>query len=361
MIQSLLSPVINEKDFEFAVQSFNVTEGVNIYNYFPTREVNGLMWKSASNAEEQKRAARIIARNASLPLGENPTIETLRGDIPKIGVKYFMLDDELTEFQTALRKATDTAAAQLVRETFDNHATRVINMINNRVTWMALQGMSRGKIELTKDNNGSVVAEGDVDYQMQKRGRFGEAWTNAATAHPISIDFVKAIQDGETKGRRYRFAWMSLNTFAQFAATEEVIKLSASFATNLLGAAYIPSLEQVNTALRGRADLKGLQINIIDELIDVDGEGKNPFIDGVVLFTESETLGTSFWCEPADMMANSAAAMRSLNSFICIKEWAQEDPLMEITAGVANIIPAFTASQRALLLDTKNETWNEGI
>lgn len=362
MIKSLMSNIVTEKDFNYLVSSYDVTEGVDVFKYFPLKQQIGSQWKSATNSKEDKKAAPVVARNASIPLGEEPTTETLRGDIPKIAIKYEMKDDEITEFQTALAMAgSDAAARQLVNETLDDHAMRVIKMVNNRITWMALQSMSRGKVEFTRANNanGNIVSENDMDYGMQKHGRFGAAWTSKSTATPITGDFVNAVKDGRAKGRSYKKVWMSADTFATMAATEEVIKLSASFATNFLGAAYIPSVEQVNTALKGRADLYGLQINIIDELLNVDGENKNPFIPNVVLFTEGDNLGQSHWFTPADMSVQSAA-MKSLNRFICVKKWAEEDPLMELTAGIANIIPAFEASQKSMLLDVINETWNEG-
>ena len=362
MIKSLMANTVTEKDFSYLISSYDVTAGVNVFNYFPLKKQIGSQWKSGTNSQEDKKAAPVISRNASIPLGEEPTTEVLRGDIPKIAVKYEMKDDEITEFQAALALAGgDAAARQLVNETLDDHAQRVIRLINNRVTWIALQSMSRGKVELTRANNanGNIVSEQDMDYDMQKHGRYGDAWTSKTTATPISGDFVNAVKDGKGKGRIYKRVWMSADTFATMAATDEVIKLSASFATNLLGAAYIPSVEQVNTALRGRADLNGLQINIIDEILNVDGENKNPFINNVCLFTEGESLGQSHWFTPADMSVQSAA-MKAMNSFICVKKWAEEDPLMELTAGIANIIPAFEASQRAMLLDVVNSSWNEG-
>ncbi|MBQ3690143.1 MAG: major capsid protein [Bacteroidales bacterium] len=358
----MMANVVNEKDFNYLISDYNVTEGVNVFSWFPLKQNTSLLWKSATNSKQGNQAAPVISRNASLPLGENPTVETLRGDIPKIGVKYFMLDDELSEFQTALRQADDATAQQLVRETLDNHSRRVIDMVNNRVKWMALQSMSRGKVEFTRENNGSVVAENDLDYLMQKNGRLDTyAWTDKANATPITGTIAKGIKQGKALGRKYKYVWMSDNTFSMLAATEEAIKLSASFATNFLGAAYIPGVDAVNNALRQRTDLNNIQIKIVDDLININGEDINPFIDGVVLFTETENLGTSFWMTPADMGVTGSPAMKALNSFICVKQWAEEDPLVEITAGVANIIPAFEASQRAMLVDVLNENWNEGV
>lgn len=361
MIKSQFSSIINEKDFSFLVSNYDVTEGIDVFKYFPLKQQNGLQWKSGTNGREDNTAAGVISRNSSLPQGETPTTSILRGDIPKIGVKLPMKDDEITEYQTALAMAgSDAAAAQIARETLDDHASKVIKMVNNRVIWIALQSMSRGKVVFTQANNGSIVSDQDMDYNVQKHGRWGAAWTSAASAKPITQDIASAIKDGKAKGRKYTRIWMSANTFSNFAATEEVIKMSASFATNFLGAAYTPSVDAVNNMLRGRTDLNNVQINIIDELMNVDGENKNPFIDNVVLFSEGDTLGQSFWTVPADMAVTSSTSMKALNRYICVKQWAEEDPLIEYTGGIANIIPAFEASQKALLVDTINDSWNEG-
>ena len=361
MIKSQFAQVVGEKDFEFLVSSYDPTEGVKVFDYFPTKKINSLQWKSGTNGREDNQAAPVIARNTSLPFGEMPTTTIIRGDLPKIGVKYDMKDDELTEFQNAMALAgSDAAAAQIARETLDSHIDKVIKWVNNRVTWIALQSMSRGKVVFTQANNGTIVSDQDMDYNVRKHGRWGAAWTSPSTAKPITTDLVNAVKDGRSQGLKYQRVWMSAKTFADFAATEEVIKMSASLATNLLGAAYLPDVDTVNGVLKKRTDLNGLQINIIDELMNVDGENKNPFIDNVILFTEGDTLGQSFWCTPADMGVKSSTSLKSLNNYICVKQWATEDPLVEYTGGIANILPAFEASQKALLVDTINDSWNEG-
>ena len=355
---TLISKLAVEKDWKFLVSNYDVSEGTSIFRYMPLdTNDRGRNWKMATNSKTKKDIAPIIAPGTTLPESEKGTTEWMRGELPKIGKKFSMDDDELMEFQEAINHAAnESQAVELIMETMDNFIDKAIKSVQTRLDWMGYQSMSRGIIRLTAENNSGIVADEDVDYQMDQRGRYGTAWTNKADAKPITCDFRKAVREGRTVGRRYRYAWMSANTFALFASTDEVIKLSASFATNFLGAAYTPDINAVNTALRGRADLYGLQINVVDEDID----GKNPFIDGVVLFTETEELGETHWTTPPDMKAESAGVWRTMNSFICLKKWASEDPLVDYTAGVAYAFPAFAASQRAMLLDVLNEQWHEG-
>lgn len=357
-LNTLISDLVSEKDWEYQVSDYDVVGTTSIFSYMPLDPNDkGKFFKIATNSKPKNNNAPVIAPGTTLPEGEKDTTEWMVGTLPKIGKKFSMDDDELMEYQEALRRATsESAAVELIMSTMDRFIQKSIESVQTRVNWMGYQGMSRGLIRLTAANNGGIIANEDVDYQMDRRGRYGVAWTNKTEANPITKDFKKAVKEGRLAGRRYKFAWMSANTFALFASIDEVIKLSASFATNFLGAAYTPDLNAVNTALKGRAELYGLQIKVVDELID----DENPFIDGVVLFTESETLGTTHWTTPPDMKAENAAANRVMNSFICIKKWAAEDPLVDYTAGVAYAFPAFAASQRSMLLDVLNEHWNEG-
>lgn len=157
---------------------------------------------------------------------------------------------------------------------------------------------------------------------------------------------------------------MSLDTFATFTECEEVQKICASFAANALGIQQTPSVEQVNTALRGLSYLRGLQIVVIDQDITIElGDGSrpfsgNPFAENVVMFSESKVLGQTYWKKPADMNVKGSAAIKALNGHTLIKKFANEEPLEEVTMGIANAFPAWLSSSRSWLLSTNSATWN---
>ena len=161
-----------------------------------------------------------------------------------------------------------------------------------------------------------------------------------------------------------KFAFMSLDTFATFTECEEVQKICASFAANALGIQQTPSVDQVNTALRGLSYLRGLQIVVIDQDITIElGDGSrpfsgNPFAENVVMFSESKVLGQTYWKKPADMNVKGSAAIKALNGHTLIKKFANEEPLEEVTMGIANAFPAWLSSSRSWLLSTNSATWN---
>ncbi|MDR1456383.1 MAG: major capsid protein, partial [Tannerella sp.] len=240
----------------------------------------------------------------------------------------------------------------------------------NRLEWVALQQISLGKFKVDNTNNSSVVSEFDADYNLDDRllgyQTGSSSWGTASTAKPISCDFkkvVKQAKSNENGAISLRFAFMNLDTFSTFAETDEVIKLCASFASNALGISHTPSLEQVNTALRGLAYLNGLQIVVIDQDITVElpngkRETGNPFTTSVVLFTESKTLGQTYWKRPADMNLKGTAAIKAMNGHTLIKKYSNEEPIEEVTIGLANAFPAWLSSTRSWLMSTNSATWN---
>lgn len=235
-----------------------------------------------------------------------------------------------------------------------------------RLEWIALQSISLGKVTLTNDNNNSVISEYDVDYQIdatQKVGfQTGSAAWSTNSAKPFSKDFKAVVAKAKKKGISLKYAFMNLDTFALMVQTEEVTKLCASFAANALGVAQTPSLEQVNAAMKGLAYLRGLQVVIIDQDITIEKEDGsritgNPFADDVVMFSESKVLGSTYWKKPADMNLKGSVAIKVMNGHTCVKKYSTEEPIEEVTVGIANAFPAWLSSGRSFLMDVANNTW----
>lgn len=235
-----------------------------------------------------------------------------------------------------------------------------------RLEWIALQSISLGKVTLTNDNNNSVITEYDVDYQIdatQKVGfQTGSAAWNTTGAKPFSKDFKAIVAKAKKKGISLKYAFMNLDTFALMVQTEEVTKLSASFAANALNIAQTPSLEQVNAAMKGLAYLRGLQVVVIDQDITIEKDDGsritgNPFADNVVMFSESKVLGSTYWKKPADMNLKGSVAIKAMNGHTCVKKYSTEEPIEEVTVGIANAFPAWLSSGRSFLMDTSNSTW----
>ncbi|MGL6039191.1 MAG: major capsid protein, partial [Soonwooa sp.] len=219
------------------------------------------------------------------------------------------------------------------------------------------------KIKLSQEDNQGVITEFDVDYQIPDKQKLGvtKKWS-ATDAKPVSdlVALKKSFRGGVINPR---FAFMNLNTFSTFVENEEVIKKSASFAQNALSISQTPDLATVNSMLARTPFLDGLQIRIIDQdiTVEINGERKtgNPFENDVVTLVESETFGNTYWKKPIDMNLQGSAALKVMNGPIMVKKFSTEEPVTEVTQGIANIFPAWNGSNKAVLLDTENTTFKK--
>ena len=362
MIKTLLEGV-TEKDMQAVVNTYNVQE-LYYPTLFPPKENFSLTIKALEATTGLRIAGDIIARGASGDAKSRDAISKIQGDIPKVFIKRYMDDNELDAYQTYIGLA-NTDQARLV-ELWADDTKFCFDGVNNRIEWIALRSISTGKVTLTLENNGQIVTEYDLDYQVpadQKYGYQVAAWSDVDTAAPITRDFKKVVEDARKKGINLKHAFMNLDTFAKLSATKEVIKLCASYAANVIDLPYIPSVEQVNKTLKQLPYLRGLQIHVIDQDITIetpDGARTtaNPFADDAVTFTEAAVLGNTYWKMPADMKVTGSSAIKAMNGLTLVKKFAEEEPLKEVTIGLANALPTWQGANRAVLFDCGHSSFN---
>lgn len=364
MIQTLMVG-LTEKDMQAVVNTYNFNP---FYwpTLFPLKKNLTLTWKALEKQAGVRIAADIVARGATLDPKTRQALNRLQGDIPKIAIKRVKQDEELTEYDIMVALASQNSDLRALVEAWAEDTQFCWEGVAARIEWIALQSISLGKVTLTGENNVGPLSEFDVDYEISEN-KLGfqtgsSSWDNAA-AKPISKDFRAVVEAARAKQINLRYAVMNTKTFAKFAENEEVKKMAASFAQNILGVAFTPTVENVNTALNSLAYLYGLQIRVIDQTITVelkDGEQKtgNPFADDVVLFTEDLVMGNTFYTIPADFKLKGTAAIKALNGPICIKKFATEEPVSEVTQGIANAFPAWLSSGRSFLMDVTHSSWS---
>lgn len=360
---------ITEKDMQAVINTYDLKP----YYYptlFPLKENYTLSWKALEAQVGLKIAGDLVARGSSISKKTRDAIARIQGDIPKIAIKRTKDENELNEYDIMVAMTSGNPDLRALVEAWAEDTKYCWDGVAARLEWIALQSISLGVVTLTNDNNNSVVSEYDVDYQIEEDQKVGYAsgsasWTTTASAKPFSKDFKAVIKAAKEKGISLKYAFMNVDTFANLVQTEEVIKACASFASNALGIAQTPSLQQVNNAMSGLAYLRGLQIVIVDQDITIENEDGtrktgNPFADNVVMFSESKVLGATYWKKPADMNVKGSVSIKALNGHTCVKKYSNEEPLEEVTIGLANAFPAWLSSGRSFLMDTKNSTWRKG-
>ncbi len=366
MIQTLMVGLV-EKDMQGVINTYDLKP----YYYpslFPLKQNYTLTWKALEAQTGLKIAADLVARGVSIDKKTREALSRIQGDIPKIAIKRTMNDEELDDYDVMVAMTSQNPDLRALVEVWAEDTKYCWTGVAARLEWMALQQISLGKITLTKDNNVSVLSEYDVDYEIpadQKVGyQTGSASWDSTSAKPISKDFKAIVKAARAKGIHLKFAFMNVDTFAKFADTEEVQKKCASFAQNALGLEDTPDVDTVNKAMKKLQYLYGLQIIVIDQDITLElADGSrpysgNPFADDVVMFSETKQLGYTYWKTPADAKLKGTAAIKAMNGHTLIKKFANEEPVEEVTMGVANAFPAWLSSSHTYLADVTHTSWS---
>jgi hypothetical protein len=357
---------LNEKDMQAVVNTYNLK---NLYypTLFPIgAESPMLTWKMLEGQAGLRIAADLVARGATIPRKVREAISRLQGDIPKIAVSRDKHEDELTEYDILVSMASNNPDQRALVEFWAEDTKFCFEGVANRLEWIALRQISLGKVTINNANNAAIVNEYNVDYAIPAAQKIGvnTTWATGTAGKPLTKDIPAALAVGKAIGATYKYMFMNSATLAKFVSQTEVINACASAIINAVSMQQEPDLAMANAMLAKRVKLKGLQIVEIDqditvELADGSRTTANPFEDDVVMFSESKVLGRTFWKQPADMKLQASKALKVMNGHTCIKKYSEEEPLKEVTMGIANAFPAWNLSGRSVLMQINGSTWTK--
>lgn len=367
-MQKSLMVGLNEKDMAAVIYSYDLKP----YYYptlFPLKETNFLTWKMLEAQAGLKIAADLVSRGATIPRKTREAVSRIQGDIPKLSISREKLEDELTEYDIMIAMSSNNPDLMAIVEFWAEDTKFCWDGVAARAEWIALQEISLGKVTFTSSNNAAVVTEYDVDYQMLPEQKIGVAtsYHGGTNGKPFTQDFPEALKLGKRLfGATYKHAFMSVDTFTMLASQEETVKRTSTLVQSLTDIKDSPDLATVNALLAKQKErFKGLQISVIDqeitiELADGSRVTKNPFEDGVILFSESKVLGNTWWKRPIDAKAMpGSVAQKVMHGHTLIKKYSDESPVREVTEGIANLFPAWNLAGRSVLMQVDNTSWTK--
>jgi len=355
---------LTEKDVQAIINTYNLHD-FYYPTLFPLKETATLTWKMLQGQAGLRIAADLVARGSRLPKKTREAIARIQGDIPKIAISRDKDEDALTDYDIMLAMAGNNPDLKAIVEFWAEDTQFCWNAVAARAEWLALQQISLGKVTMTNANNNSVVTEFDVDYAMPSTQKIGVNTVYAAYAgKPFTKDIPAAIKAGKDIGVTFKYMFMNSDTLALFAQQEETIKTCASYLSNLAAMAQAPDLDAINQTLAKKIAFKGIQIIEVDQEITIEkADGTrtttNPFANNVILFSESKVLGTTMWKKPIDMNLTGSPAIKVMNGHTLIKKYSEEDPVKEVTSGIANLFPVWNLSDRSLLMNVDATTWTK--
>ena len=330
--------------------------------YFPVKKINGFNWTTLQNQLSKAHvAADLHSDNGTIVRKRRPILESVKGDIPFIAISREMKRSELKDYQTALAFAKDADATKLA-QFWGEDVDFCFDGVQSELEFIAWQLVSNaGVMKFTTSNNATFTNEFDLDYDVDAEAKVktNSDWGNRTSADVIG-DLVTIIKEAKSRGLNPKFAFLSLDEFYKIASCDQIIKACASFASNALNIAQTPDLTQVNSMLARQAWLNGIQLRVIDqtitrELQDGSVSSGNPFEDGRIVLTESETLGRTQY----DILEeDNQAIIRAERAHTVIKKYGTAEPTSEVTIGQADAIPVFDSAYRNVYVKTDAQAWS---
>ena len=365
-MQNSLMVGLTQADMQAVVSTYDL----NDFYYptlFPLRETHLLTWKMIEVHAGIRLAADLVSRGNPLTPKARTSATKLSGEIPKISIAREKNETDLTDYDLMIASASPNTPNTAMVEAWAEDTRYCWESIAARAEWIALQQISLGKVAFTEENNASTMNQFNVDYLIPAAQKIGVAtpYHTTTDGKPLSKDFPKALKIGRDKhGVQYKYAFMNIDTFAKLINQDEVIKNCASLLHSVAGISNTPDLSTLNAFLARRTEIfRGLQIILIDQNITLEQANGtritgNPFADDVILFSESKTLGNTFWKAPIDLKLPASDTLKVLHGHTLIKKYAKENPVKEVTEGIANLFPTWTLAPRSLLMQISSQNWN---
>lgn len=311
-----------------------------------------LKWSSLS-VNGNIVAADVVAMDSPLPLKKRDSLRKAEGDIPKLGLKLYLTEKQLSDIDILV--ARGGREADVVSQLFGD-TKKAVTAIEERLEFMFLQALSSGVTSIDEENNSGVEIR--IDYGIPEKNKVEAAtkWSDAASL-PLD-DIEEIIEAASEEGQDFTVLLMDRATFNNFKKTTQVKERHAT----ALGLAVtsgtkppVPTLSQVNEFL---LEDYGLTIKVVNRTVRIEKNGKRksvrPWAEGAVTFLTDEQVGSLYYGSLAEENHPAAhVAYEKANSYTLVSKYHKTDPLREYTSAQANVVPVIDGVDSIYILDTK--------
>lgn len=320
----------------------------------PTYSADG-QWASIL-ATYNRVAADVVALDTELPLKTRDSLETARGDIPKIGMKLYLSEKEMDAIDTMI--ARNLPNAQVIQKIFAD-LPRCIEGVYERLEDMFLSGLSTGTA-LAARNNGTGAR---VDYGYYKENTFDSAfdWSDPDKATPITDMqkiFAKAVDDQNV----ITTIWMDDTALNNFYASKQV-RDQFAFDNRIVVSkeSTVPVLD-MTTAGQVINRKWGASLVRVARTIKTELNGKKnshqPWKKGRVVFTCDPVLGDLAWTYVAEAKPAyrvTGVEYQTADDYILLSKYSKNDPVQEFTSSQAKVVPIINNVDRIYTLDSAKD------
>lgn len=327
------------------VQNLNGTQNASInrtYRHLTmlTKQFSpDLKWQSVTTVSNSAVAADLIAMDSEIPLKSRDSLGGASGDVPKIAMKKWLNEKQLTNLDIISRLPNQQT--QLLAALFQD-TPACITGVYERLEYMFLQGLSSGITTMVDPNNVGLGVRVDYGYSSANKFTVFDEWSgNPTTATPIT-DLQAAQATASSQGYVINRWMMDRATFNVMIATNQV-KQEVAAALGFFGSTIpLPSVSQVNNALQ---DKYGFSVEIVERQIVTEKDGtrtaRTPWATGQVVGLTSNIVGSLTWSRLAEMSHPvNNVSYTTVADYILLSKYRKNEPsLAEFTASQAMVLP----------------------
>lgn len=313
-------------------------------------EYSADMTYSSISGNFSRITADIVSLDSPLPLKLRDSISSAKGDIPKIGLKYVLNEKQMNTL-LILYRTGPSRTKELIKKIFDDSQSCVFG-IKESIEQIHLKGFSSGLTEIPDSKN--VGTSIRIDYNIPASNQMGvvHKW-HSKEANPIN-DIKRTLKAAKTKGEYPNTIWMNGET-AEHLMTNSQIKEQFAFSMNFT-AASVPDLDEDQLKSVFKRRLK-LNLQVIDRTFVHQKDGKSIVSEGwtknmVVLSTGTKVGSLVYGTTVESEFKQNGVNYAEPNSYILLSKSGTTDPVSEMTAGQAMVIPVLQNVESLFYINT---------
>ena len=301
-------------------------------------------------ADNQNVAADVVAMDSPLPVKLRPSMGSVSGDIPKLGMELKMNENQLDQVDTMLAKNAEIK--DIVTEIFDD-TKRCIVGVEEQKEYLFLRGFSSGIALTDNDNVGTGVR---VNYGYMNQAGVPVVWSNAnlATMTPVA-DLQREIDKADAKGITIGYISIDKASLDIARRCDEVKDLYAVSNGNFSSTKPSPSNKNFPSFLEEEL---GVKLIVVNRSIKFEKDGVKKTVkawdEGKAILHPDLIVGQLVWKKPVDADHQSKAVeYRTGEHGALLSKYVTHKPFGEFTDIQARNVPVVNNVNEIFQLDTK--------
>lgn len=315
----------------------------------PEYSVDG-RWASLL-AKNSRVTADIVSLDSSLPIKSRDSIEVVNGEIPKLGMKMYMTENQMKAADSLIALNATGKFTQPIFNTIFQDVPRCIESIHERIEAILQAELSSG-IGLADKSTGTGVRI-DLNFQNDHKFGVGARWNtqNGKAMDDLQRVFDKADADGNVITDIYADdTWLK-----EFYGNDQV-KTQFAFNQGYIGTNVpVLSLDQAADVLMRRF---GVTLHRVARTFRTELNGKRTntksWANGVASFVCDKKIGSLVWTNTVESARPVDGVLyQTVDDFILVSKYAENDPWREYTSSQAMVVPIINNVDRIYLLDSQ--------